>query len=105
MELVVAILVFVGILALTTLLFGGWLIVAVIRLISRMLMAPFRASTELESTRTLPGAASATTTTTIRCLNDRCRAENPAVASFCRRCGSPARTAVQPVQARRVAMW
>ena len=101
---IITILIFIAVIAITAVLFGGWLIVAVIRLISRMLMAPFRANAEPQLTRILPGDAAATATT-IRCANDRCRAENPAVASFCRRCGSPARTAVQPVQARRVAMW
>ncbi|MDQ3441968.1 MAG: hypothetical protein M3478_16675 [Planctomycetota bacterium] len=99
---IITILIFIAVIAITAVLFGGWLIVAVIRLISRLLMAPFRASTEPESTLILPGDATATT---IRCPNDRCRAENPATASFCRRCGSPVRTAVLPVQARRVAMW
>jgi|SRR5687767_1930516 hypothetical protein len=99
---IVTILIFIAVIAITAVLFGGWLIVAVISLLGRMLMKPFRPNAN--STLTLaPDATSGATT--IRCPNERCRADNPAGASFCRRCGTPVRSAVQPVQARRVAMW
>ena len=100
LEVVVTILIFIAVIAITAVLFGGWLIVAVISLIGRLLMKPFRPGAN--SMLTLPSEA---TSSTIRCPNERCRAENPAGASFCRRCGTPVRSAVQPVQARRVAMW
>jgi hypothetical protein len=99
---IVTILIFIAVIAITAVLFGGWLIVAVISLLGRMLMKPFRPNAN--STLTLPSEATSAATT-IRCPNERCRAENPAGASFCRRCGTPVRSAVQPVQARRVAMW
>ena len=101
-EWIVTILIFVAVIAITAVLFGGWLILAIINLIGRLLFAPLRKGGAPESTLVLPAGE---TTTTIRCPNDRCRAENPVIASFCRRCGSPARAAVQHVQARRVAMW
>ena len=101
-EWIVTILIFVAVIAITAVLFGGWLILAVINLIGRLLFAPLRNGAAAESALVLPAAGA---TTTIRCPNERCRAENPVTASFCRRCGSPARTAVQTVQARRVAMW
>ena len=103
---IVTILIFIAVIAITAVLFGGWLILAVISLLWRMVMAPFRNGRS--STLVLPPdatASSATAAATIRCPNERCRAENPAGASFCRRCGTPVRSAVQPVQARRVAMW
>ena len=101
-EWIVTILIFVAVIAITAVLFGGWLIVAVINLIGRLLFAPMRRDAAPTSTLVLHPTEP---TTTIRCPNERCRAENPATASFCRRCGSPARAAVQHVQARRVAMW
>ena len=100
---IATILIFIAVIAITAVLFGGWLIVAVISLLGRMLMKPFRPAPS--STLTRPSEATSAATTTIRCPNERCRAENPAGASFCRRCGTPVRSAVQPVQARRVAMW
>ena len=103
---IVTILIFIAVIAITAVLFGGWLILAVISLLWRTLMAPFRKAPS--SALILPQdgvSSSAAAATTIRCPNERCRAENPAGAAFCRRCGTPVRGAVQPVQARRVAMW
>ena len=99
-EVVVTILIFIAVIAIAAVLFGGWLIVATCRMVMRMLSAPFRRApdhTAMIEGPTLPSGAT-------RCSNDRCRVENPAVASFCRRCGSPLR-AVERVPVRRVAMW
>jgi hypothetical protein len=101
-EWIATILIFVAVIAITAVLFGGWLILAILNLLGRLLFAPLRKGGAPESTLVLPPGE---TMTTIRCPNDRCRAENPAIASYCRRCGSPARAAVQHVQPRRVAMW
>lgn len=97
LEWIVTIFIFVAVIAVTALLFGGWLIVMIVRALCRVLMLPFCER---------PGAARVLTgeVTAPRCGNERCRASNPPVASFCRRCGAPMRAA-QPVPVRRVAMW
>jgi hypothetical protein len=96
-ELIVTILIFVAVIAVTAILFGGWLVIMVVTAMGRLLLAPFRRPAEtpmlIDGVALLP-----------RCTNDRCRAENPPVASFCRRCGTPMRAA-QHVPVRRVAMW
>ena len=102
-EWIITILIFLAVIVITAVLFGGWLILAIINLLGRLLLAPLRKGSEPSSTFVLP--TNEATTTTIRCPNERCRAENPIGASFCRRCGTATRTAVQPVQTRRVAMW
>lgn len=95
-ELIVTILIFVAVIAITALLFGGWLVVMLLAALGRLLLLPFRPR---EGTPTLPEGV-----TLPRCPNGRCRADNAAVASYCRRCGSPMR-AVEHVPVRRVAMW
>lgn len=97
-EWIVTIFIFVAVIAITALLFGGWLIVVIVSALGRLLMLPFRARTKS------PRAIIAGEVTPPRCANERCRAENPPIASFCRRCGSPVRNA-QHVPVRRVAMW
>src|SRR4051794_3163548 len=96
-EAIVTILIFVAVIAITALLFGGWLVITIVRALGRLV---FPSATERDELPIMNGTAS----TAARCLNDRCRAENPAVASYCRRCGAPMR-AVQHVPVRRVAMW
>ena len=98
-EVIIAILVFIAVIAITALLFGGWLVVMVCTAVGRLLMLPFRCppgNAALVNVDATPAAP--------RCANERCRAENAPVAAYCRRCGSPVR-AVQHVPVRRVAMW
>jgi hypothetical protein len=102
---IITILIFIAVIAITALLFGGWLIVMTFTAITRLLLLPFRAGRRGQmpatSTAMLDGEVASP-----RCPNERCRAENPPVAAFCRRCGSPLRAAaVQQVPVRRVAMW
>jgi hypothetical protein len=98
LEWFVTIFIFIAVIAVTALLFGGWLIVLIVSAIGRLLMLPLRPRRE---TPMLAGEL-----TTPRCGNAQCRAENPPVAAYCRRCGSPMRAApVQQVPVRRVAMW
>ncbi len=94
---IVTTLIFVAVIAITAILFGGWLVVIIAGAIGRLLMLPFRG--QPEPPRLIDGV-----TALPRCVSARCRAENPAVASFCRRCGTPMRAAEQ-MPARRVAMW
>ena len=78
-EAIVTILIFIGVIAVTVLLFGGWLVVALVKGVVRALGGgpPAR-----------PGySALATTPDKVRCLRARCHAENPRGGRFCRRCG------------------
>ena len=96
-ETIVTILIFIAVIAITALLFGGWLVVMIARALGRLIAGTLQPADE-------PAMLSGVATDTAHCANDRCRAANPAVASFCRRCGTPMRAA-QHVPVRRVAMW
>jgi hypothetical protein len=96
-ETIVTILIFVAVIAITAVLFGGWLVLTIVRALGRAILPPRREVDELPMLAT-------TAATTARCPNERCRAENPPAASFCRRCGTAMRS-VQQVPVRRVAMW
>jgi hypothetical protein len=61
------------------LLFVFWLIVTVLRALTRLILGP-----GLSEPRVLPPIAASPTRT---CPRDSCRAMNPASAHFCRRCG------------------
>lgn len=92
MEFFLTIIVFFGVIALTALLFGGWVIVSIIRFIVRAVAG---ASSEQEATPVV---------SSVRCAGKGCHAENPAQARFCRRCGQVLPQA-QRVAVRRAAMW
>lgn len=96
MEGIFFILIFIGVIAITALLFCVWIIVMIARLGARMvgaMFAPPRAPA-MPFVRAVPA---------VRCGNSRCNAMNPAGARFCRRCGHA--VATQRVAARRVACW
>ena len=90
--------IFVAIVTITAILFGGWLIVSVVRLMASAataLFAPPRV-TNMNSTLAAPDA--------VRCSNAGCLQHNPADARFCRRCGFGL-PAAHRVQVRRAAVW
>lgn len=96
MEGVFFILVFMGVIAITALLFGVWVIVGIVRIMGRIIGTIFGTPRRppMPITRALPS---------VRCPNDRCHAMNPVNARFCRRCGQA--IDVQRVASRRAAMW
>ena|SRR5689334_1689802 len=98
MEWVFTAFIFFGVIAVTALLFGGWVVFTIVRLILRglgaLLDAPAPAKTITQSAP-VQGA---------RCGNPKCRMNNPTTAQFCRRCGS-AMPQAQRVAVRRAAMW
>jgi hypothetical protein len=104
MEIVVAILVFVGVVIVAALVFGGWVIVSIIRLLARAIGGPPRA---LPPARAAPPRLPAGPQR-VFCAHANCRAANAPTARFCRRCG---RTVAGPANVRagavvrRVAMW
>jgi hypothetical protein len=77
MEIAITILIILGVVLVTALVLGGWLIVAVVRLIGGL----FSAGASHAST--LPAAGPGR----VRCPHPKCRADNPHTARFCRRCG------------------
>ena len=77
-NVVIIILVFLAVMVITALVFGGWLIISVLKLIGRgigALIGP-------RGARELPSPPH-----TVRCVFEKCRAVNPDRARFCRRCG------------------
>ena len=72
-DLVFTILIFVGVISVTALLFGGWLIMMLVGLARRVLNPPRPAV--FDSAGPV-------------CPNPGCRAPSPTDAKFCRRCGS-----------------
>jgi hypothetical protein len=99
MEWLFAILLFFGVIAVAAVLFGGWLIVSIVRLIWQVL-----------SHLAGPGEEEARAARGEPCGNDRCLATNPVTANFCRRCGTPLRRADDQPAARvpavsRAAVW
>src|SRR5574339_36760 len=97
-EIFFTIIVFFGVIVLTAVVFGGWVVVSLVKLVIRGL------SRMVEPTRTvsvLPKSAR-----TVRCARERCAADNPHDARFCRRCGQMLAPEAQRVQVRRAAaMW
>src|SRR5262245_6251798 len=95
-EVVVTLFLFAVVMMITAVLFGGWLIVAIIRVIFRII------GTLISPTPTRRIVM--TSAPMVTCPNGRCRGPNPLAARFCRRCGVALPTA-QQVTARRVATW
>lgn len=88
---------FIAITGITAVLFGGWLIFGIVRLIFRMFKAMLGGSTHYRPIRLGNVALRA-------CVNPRCKGSNPPEARFCRRCGHQLPEA-QRVSVRRAAMW
>ena len=74
-DLVITILIFVGVVAVTTVLFGGWLIVSAFKGVWRLI--------DGKTSRAIDRAS-----TGRNCGNPGCRLTNPTHARFCRRCGT-----------------
>ena len=97
MEGIGIVFIFFGVILITALLFGGWVIITLVRFILRGLVA-------LVSPHSLPPPAPQPRPIMIVCTNPRCRHGNPSLAQFCRRCGN-ALPAIHRVPVRRAAMW
>jgi hypothetical protein len=80
MEIFIAILIFIAVVIVAALVFGGWLIVATVRLIGRALGG-------IGGTQSYPGTRMPPLPNLVRCEHAGCLAENPRRARFCRRCG------------------
>ena len=95
---IVTILIFLGVIAISALLFAVWLVWEVLRLTCMLTWRIFFGR------RSKPAAIDARPADVMACPNPRCRGENPPIARFCRRCGSEM-PRPQQVLARRAAMW
>lgn len=98
MEVIVVILVFLGVIVVAALFLGGWIIVAVARLLARALSG----GAPPASARVFPPPHR------LVCPHDNCRSHNDASARFCRRCGRPVDVrhgGPQGAVVRQVAMW
>ncbi len=92
---VIIVFIVIVVIAVAVLLFGGWIIVSIFRLLARGLFG---------SSASGPGRRFASPPTPfVRCQRQRCHANNPAGARFCRRCGVSLHGQPQPL--RHVAMW
>ena len=96
--------IFFAVIAITALLFGGWVVITLVRFVLRGLVAIVSPMPSPSSPSSLPPPAPQPGHATLRCTNARCLHVNPAIAQFCRRCGN-ALPAVQRVPVRRAAMW
>ena len=96
--LFVTILVFLGVIAISAVLFVVWLAWEILRLSCLLVWRIFFGP------RNTTQAIDAKPADVLVCPNPRCRNENPTLARFCRRCGSEMPRA-QHVLARRAAMW
>jgi hypothetical protein len=94
-----AIFIFIAIIALTAILFGGWVIVSIVRLLASAATTVFAPNHP-----TAPNQLTSAPLSTVRCGNRACLAQNPATARFCRRCGHGLPAAAR-VQVRRAAVW
>src|SRR5688500_1896 len=79
-EAVVTVLIFIGVIAVTVLLFGGWLVVARGRGVGLALGGGPAGPSGYPALATTPDQG--------RCLRPGCHAENPRGGLFCRRCGT-----------------
>ena len=97
-DLVITILIFVGVMGVTALLFGGWVVVSIVRFIARAMNGQSQSAQRGGEVLRMNGAAI--------CPNDMCRTPNPPQAQFCRRCGRAigGQNATRAT-VRRAAMW
>jgi hypothetical protein len=100
MEGLLTILVFIGVIAVTALVFCVWVVVTIIRLVARGIGAVVGPVGHGHKPRLPPMPAA---TRGIACANAQCKAVNPGTARFCRRCGREL-PEVHRVSVRRAAM-
>lgn len=90
--------------AITAVIFFGWIVITVLRVLRSGLVALFAPAHPYSAARLIPQESGARQV--VRCDNRGCGAPNPGNARFCRRCGRglPA-GAAERIQVRRAAVW
>ena len=101
MDIAIGILIVLGVIIVASLVFAGWVIVAVVRLIGRAIGMGEQPRNPSQPPRLAPSHSPRR----VRCAHPKCRADNPESAHFCRRCGKVIHLPQAPAVARRVAMW
>ena len=115
--------IFIAVIAITALLFGGWVVFTLLRLVLRGIGAlflpvpqPTAPARPLETSASsveprpglkpqpLPPPQLSNDVQGRRCTHDGCHQTNPTTAHFCRRCGRALPTP-ERVSVRRAAMW
>jgi hypothetical protein len=114
MEAFATFFIFIAVIGITALLFGGWVVFSLLRLVLRGIGAIFLPMPEpttparpLQRPGTapqLPQPMSSTEPQGLRCIHNGCHQMNPTTAHFCRRCGRALPTP-ERVSVRRAAMW
>jgi hypothetical protein len=94
MEALFTILLFIGIMVIAGLLFGGWVIVMIVRFLIRAVSGGNSRSRIAQHPIAM-----------IRCSRRGCGAQNPANARFCRRCGREAPASDDYEEVRHAANW
>jgi hypothetical protein len=101
-EIFIFLLIFIGIIVVSSLVFGGWFIVTVVRGLATFLGLR---SAELPGARRPSGAIQTGPPANQRlCPYELCKSTNDLSARYCRRCGREL-GAARPVEVRRVAAW
>jgi uncharacterized paraquat-inducible protein A len=100
MDGLLTLLIFIGVIALTALIFGVWIVTTLVRTALNGVRAIFLPTPA--ASRSQPVGAG---TRGIVCTNAGCRATNPETARFCRRCGAELPQAQQVNVRRRVAIF
>jgi hypothetical protein len=108
-EFILFLLIFVGIMVISALIFGGWFIVMIVRGIASFFglrhdVPPIETRRASGAVRIGPVLHGQGHGRTGQCGNPLCRAPNAATARFCRRCGQRMAQS-QPVTVRRAAVW
>jgi hypothetical protein len=105
-EFILFVLIFVGIMAVSALIFGGWFLVMIVRGIASFLgLRPAAAGPAAIGPRRPSGAVQIGPVANQRtCPYELCKAANDGAARFCRRCGRELGAPSHP-QVRRVAAW
>jgi hypothetical protein len=109
MEVALAILILIAVIAIALVVFTAWVFVSVLKALVRTVVTPFKkakpAALPPPPVRRpqLQDVASSVFDEPARCPRDNCRQINPAAAQFCRRCGMNlvAIKAYGPTKARR----
>ena len=96
-EIIFTLFLFIAITGVTAVLFGGWVLVTVVRVIARGFSTAFASPGRTRNVAMIHPVMRS-------CTNPRCKSPNSAEAHFCRRCGQHL---PQPdhVAVRRAAMW
>jgi hypothetical protein len=97
--IILAIFLFIGIVTITAVIFGGWVILSIARLIGRVVGLVSESIAPSTQPIGMPPPH------LMRCDHANCRADNPKSARFCRRCGKPFQLQAAAVSVRRKNVW